>query len=74
MVRILHDDWSIRLGENRPDQRSQTFNGYGCHNHAMVISSILRHLCIESLRKVLRLIFIPFKCAVLSFIRAKIFK
>ena len=21
---VLHDNWSIRLGENRPDQRSQT--------------------------------------------------
>ena len=25
---ILHDDWSIRLGENRPDQNSQTFGSY----------------------------------------------
>ena len=25
---ILHDDWSIRLGENRPYQSSQTFDGY----------------------------------------------
>ena len=25
---ILHDDLSIRLGENRPDQSSQTFCGY----------------------------------------------
>ena len=24
---ILHDDWLIRLGENRPDQSSQTFGG-----------------------------------------------
>ena len=23
MVRILHDDWPIRSGENRPDQSSQ---------------------------------------------------
>ena len=23
MVRILHDDWSIRMGENRPDQSPQ---------------------------------------------------
>ena len=28
VVRILHDDWSIRLGENRPDQSSQAFVGY----------------------------------------------
>ena len=25
---ILHDDWSIRLGENRPFQSFQTFRGY----------------------------------------------
>ena len=24
MVQILNEDWSIRLGENRPDQSSQT--------------------------------------------------
>ena len=29
MARILHDDWSIRLGENRPSQSAQTFGGYG---------------------------------------------
>ena len=28
MVRILHDDWSIGFGENRPEQSSQTFDGY----------------------------------------------
>ena len=28
MVRLLHDDWSIGLGENRPDQISQTVGGY----------------------------------------------
>ena len=28
MIRILHDDWSFGLGENRPDQSSQTFGGY----------------------------------------------
>ena len=28
MARILHDDWSIKLGENRSDQSSQTFGGY----------------------------------------------
>ena len=27
MVRILYDDWSIRLGENRPDQSFQTCGG-----------------------------------------------
>ena len=25
---ILHDDWSIRLGENRADQSAKTFVGY----------------------------------------------
>ena len=28
MVRILHDDWSSRLGENRSDQPPKTFGGY----------------------------------------------
>ena len=28
MVRILHGDWLIRLGENRLDQSSRTFGGY----------------------------------------------
>ena len=27
---ILHADWSVRLGENRPDQSSQTFGGHAC--------------------------------------------
>ena len=27
MVRILHNDWSISLGENRSDKSSQTFGG-----------------------------------------------
>ena len=28
MVRILHSDRSVRLGENRPDQSSEAFNCY----------------------------------------------
>ena len=28
MVRILHAVWSIKLGENRPDQSSQAFGDY----------------------------------------------
>ena len=28
MVRIMNDDWSIRLGENRRDQTSQTFGSH----------------------------------------------
>ena len=31
MVRILHDDWSVRLGENRPDQGSYIFGEYVPH-------------------------------------------
>ena len=39
MVRILHDDWSVRLGENTPDQRSETFDGYkaGLHGHLLIL-------------------------------------
>ena len=34
MVRIVHDDWLLRLGESRPDQSSQTFGGFAdyCKN------------------------------------------
>ena len=28
MVRILHDDWSVRLGENRCDQCCEIFGNY----------------------------------------------
>ena len=28
MVKILHDNWSIRLGENRPDRAIKTFGHY----------------------------------------------
>ena len=28
MVKILHGDWSISLGENRVDQSSHTFGSY----------------------------------------------
>ena len=35
MVGILHDDWSVRLGEKRPDQISRTF---GCYALSAFIS------------------------------------
>ena len=41
MVRILHDDWLIRLGENRPDQSSQRFGGYA------VAKALLRPPCVS---------------------------
>ena len=28
MIIILHDDWSVRFGENKPVQSSQIFGGY----------------------------------------------
>ena len=33
---ILHADWSVSLGENRHDQRSQTFGGHAVHSHIHV--------------------------------------
>ena len=44
MIRILHDDWSMRSGENRLDQSSQIFGGYAvtllreCNRPILVVS------------------------------------
>ena len=47
MVRILHDDWSIRLGGDRPNQSSQTSDGYTVQMHTVTSCILVNDLFFE---------------------------
>ena len=66
----LHDDWSKRLGENRPDQSSQTFGGFNIKSkHLLEVWLELRTTYLPTQQRVLHIRSFAFGSLLQSIVR-----